>query len=126
MANPYDQNYFGDSYYSFENNRNNGFQNTNRIPPQMRPQFAPKPDPNYGQQNDSYSNKSVGPVFNKTNDYYRRTNQPYFGQNRGPAGHQYRAQVIDYSSGPQSQSNYDSSPRMPSNRFPNNGQQFRY
>src|SRR5437868_590544 len=98
MTNPYDQNYFGDNYYSFDNNQNNGFQNMSRNRPQMRPNFVPKPDMNYNNQNNSYGNKSNGPVNNKGNNFYRRTQHPYFGQKGGASGGQYRAQVIDYTS----------------------------
>ena len=96
----------------------------NRNRPQMRPQFVPKVDLNYGQQN-SYGNKSNGPIVNKVNNYYRRTQHPYFGQKADVTGSQYRAQVIDYS-GPQSQPINEPIPRMPSNRFPNNSHHFRY
>ncbi|CAG2100159.1 unnamed protein product [Medioppia subpectinata] len=101
-------NQLNDNYYGFDANTNHSLvSNTNAMAAPMGPQSQPKQVHNYGHRNAVNANRRPNGhnVNNETHNSYYRRNQPYFGHNRtpGPAANQYRAQVIDYSNGTQSQ-----------------------
>jgi hypothetical protein len=98
MSYPFDQNNYGNNYFSFEGN-NSSKQLQNQSQQQMRVnnnlmtnQFNDKPL-NYQQ---SYYGNSSRPPFPRNQRSHRPPQKPYYGQNSGPIRNQYRAQVIDY------------------------------
>jgi hypothetical protein len=98
MSYPFDQNNYGNNYFSFEDN-NSSKQSQNESQQQMRVnnnsmrnELNAKPL-NYQQ---SYYGNSSRPPLPHNQRFYRPPKQPYYGQNSGPIRNQYRAQVIDY------------------------------